>query len=67
MTLYSIQIGQIMKKTVIVFLLILNMVVLLGQLWPEGAPPFANKVNVVFLVASFLFFLFTLVNTGNRK
>lgn len=33
-------------------LLILNAVVLLGQLWPEGAPPFARTVNIIFLALS---------------
>lgn len=33
-------------------LIVLNSVVLLGQLWPEGAPPFARLVNVVFLFLS---------------
>ena len=33
-------------------LLVLNSVVLLGQLWPEGAPPFARAVNIVFLTLS---------------
>lgn len=31
--------------------MLLNAVVLLGQLWPEGAPPFARIVNIVFLLA----------------
>lgn len=33
-------------------LIVLNSVVLLGQLWPEGAPPFARLVNIVFLFLS---------------
>lgn len=33
-------------------LVVLNGVVLLGQLWPEGAPPFARAVNIAFLVAN---------------
>jgi len=37
--------------------MVLNAVVLLGQVWPEGAPPFARIVNIVFLVLSFLFFI----------
>lgn len=56
-----------MKKIILIVLLILNAVVLLGQLWPEGAPPFASKVNIVFLVASFMFFLFTLLNSRIRR
>ena len=38
-------------------LILLNLVVLLGQIWPEGAPPFAGVVNIVFLVASLAFFV----------
>jgi hypothetical protein len=35
----------------------LNLVVLLGQLWPEGAPPFARTVNILFLVLTLGLFL----------
>ena len=45
------------SKPVLVTLLLLNVVVLLGQLWPEGAPPFARFVNVGFLVGSLVYFL----------
>ncbi len=38
-------------------LIVMNTVVLLGQLWPEGAPPFARVVNVLFLVANLVFLL----------
>lgn len=37
-------------------LILLNLVVLLGQLWPEGAPPFAGAVNLIFLCATLLYF-----------
>jgi hypothetical protein len=33
-------------------MLILKAVVLLGQIWPEGAPPFARTVNILFLTLS---------------
>ena len=36
-------------KAFVVVLLVLNAVVLLGQVWPEGAPPFARGVNIAFL------------------
>lgn len=39
-------------------LILLNLVVLMGQLWPAGAPPFARIVNIIFLVLSLLYFLF---------
>lgn len=45
-----------MKKTLLILLLILNVVVLLGQIWPEGAPPFARTVNIIFLSLSLLYF-----------
>lgn len=48
------------RRTLIIVLLILNVVVLLGQLWPEGAPPFAGIVNIVFLFGSLLFFISSL-------
>lgn len=44
-----------LEKVVVGVLLLLNAVVLLGQLWPEGAPPFARVVNVVFLVGSLVY------------
>ncbi len=43
-------------RTTILILIVLNVIVLVGQLWPEGAPPFARIVNIVFLVGSLLFF-----------
>lgn len=36
-------------RAFVIVLLVLNAVVLLGQLWPAGAPPFARGVNIAFL------------------
>jgi hypothetical protein len=47
-----------MAKTILIILLILNGVVLLGLVWPEGAPPFARTINIVCLVGNLLFFLY---------
>lgn len=47
-------------KPITIVLLVLNLVVLLGQIWPEGAPPFARTVNIIFLSGSLLFFLWLL-------
>lgn len=44
-----------MKRALPIALAIPNAVVLLGQLWPEGAPPFARGVNVAFLAANLVF------------
>jgi hypothetical protein len=47
-------------RPLLVLLLVLNAVVLLGQVYPEGAPPFARAVNIVFLVISLAYFVNTL-------
>jgi hypothetical protein len=49
-----------MKKTILIILLILNAIVLLGQVWPEGTPPFAKTINMLFLVGNLLFFIYLL-------
>lgn len=41
-----------MRRIVIPVLLLLNLVMLLGQLWPEGAPPFARTINIIVLVGN---------------
>lgn len=45
------------NKTVLLVLIVLNVLVLLGQLVPDMAPPFARTVNIIFLVGSFCFSL----------
>ncbi len=52
------------NKTILILLVVLNSIVLLGQVWPEGAPPFARIVNIVTLLLNLLAF-FTLLR--NRK
>ena len=47
-------------RPLLILLLVLNAVVLLGQIYPEGAPPFARAVNIVFLVLSLAYFVNTL-------
>jgi len=56
------------KRTFVLILLVLNIIVLLGQVWPEGAPPFANIVNMITLGLN-ISFLMTLIKspkTGPR-
>ena len=45
-----------MKRSTLILLFVFNIVVLLGQLWPEGAPPFARWVNIFFLFGSLGYF-----------
>lgn len=52
------------EKLVLIILLILNIMVLLGQLWPEGAPPFAKSVNISFLLASLVYFILRITKTA---
>ncbi len=51
----------------ILALLILNILVLMGQVYPEGAPPFARLVNLIFLVLSLLFFTYLAVKKPKIK
>ena len=44
------------ERLFLIVLLVLNAVVLLGQLWPEGAPPFARGVNIAFCVLCLVYF-----------
>lgn len=55
-----------MRRTVPVVLLILNVIVLLGQLWPEGAPPFARIVNIVFLIGVLVYLTGQMRGGGRR-
>ncbi|MGE5316835.1 MAG: hypothetical protein ACM3ME_02480 [Chloroflexota bacterium] len=54
------KIAMVKNRTIAVILVILNVVVLLGQIWPAGAPPFARVVNIIFLCLSLVYFLSTL-------
>lgn len=47
---------RMLPRPLVVLLFVVNAVVLLGQIWPEGAPPFARTVNIAFLVATLLVF-----------
>lgn len=53
-----------LSRPVFIVLLVVNVVVLLGQVWPEGAPPFARSVNIAFLVATLV--VFGLLARGRR-
>jgi hypothetical protein len=53
-----------MKRIFLAILILLNLMVLLGQLWPEGAPPFAPTVNIIFLVLSLGYFVWAVVRRG---
>lgn len=52
-------------RPLVVLLLVVNVVVLLGQLWPEGAPPFARVVNIAFLIATLV--LFARLALGDKR
>ncbi|HYR11767.1 MAG TPA: hypothetical protein VEQ60_28545 [Longimicrobium sp.] len=53
-------------RALLVVLIILNAVVLLGQLWPAGAPPFARAVNILFLALSLAVFCILLTRRAPR-
>ena len=45
------------RPGVLIILVVLNCLVLLGQLWPEGTPPFARAINILFLLMSLFYFV----------
>lgn len=51
------------SKLVLGILVVLNCIVLLGQVWPEGAPPFARWVNIGFLVLNLVVLALSLRGT----
>ena len=57
------------RQVLVPILLFLNALVLLGQIWPEGAPPSARAVNIVVLAATVLYFLLQTIGQirANRK
>jgi len=48
------------RRIIIIVLIVLNTVVLTGQIWPEGAPPFARIVNIIFLALSLIYFILSI-------
>jgi hypothetical protein len=45
-------------KLILVVLIVLNFMVLSGQIWPEGAPPFAKIINILTLVINLIFLIY---------
>jgi hypothetical protein len=45
-----------MKKSHLSILIVFNVLVLLGQLWPDGAPPFARVINIITLFVNVVVF-----------
>lgn len=44
--------GKRARRVLLAALLVLNLMVLAGQVWPEGAPPFARVVDLGFLCSN---------------
>lgn len=53
-------------RPLLLVLIVLNTVVLMGQLWPQGAPPFARVVNILFLALSLGVFCILAFRRGAR-
>ena len=45
----------------------INGVLLLGQVWPEGAPPFARSANIAFACANLAYFAWAFARGGRRE
>lgn len=50
------------KRVGLIVMVVLNLIVLLGQVWPEGAPPFAKTVNIAFLSITLIYFIISLLS-----
>jgi hypothetical protein len=55
-----------MPRWLLIVLLVLNVMVLLGQIWPAGAPPFARAMNLTFLASSLATFAWLLGRSKSR-
>ncbi|MBL8951796.1 MAG: hypothetical protein JNK82_13525 [Myxococcaceae bacterium] len=56
-----------MRRVALLVLLVVNIPVWLGQVWPEGAPPFAREVNIAFLTGTFAFLLSELIKRPKAR
>ncbi len=56
-----------MKKWLLMAFILCNVVVLLGQLWPGEVPQLAGKANLVFLLATLVYFTTSLLKIRWRK
>jgi hypothetical protein len=59
-----------MKKSKVIILIILivfNIIVIMGQILPDDAPPFAGVVNMIFLISSFFYFTVSIMRTVEKK
>lgn len=45
------------KRIILGVTILANIMVLLGQLWPAGVPPFAPVVNILFLAGTLVYFI----------
>lgn len=46
-----------LNRMILTILIVFNCMVLMGQLWPAGVPPFARWVNIFTLVADLSFLM----------
>jgi len=54
------------RRLVLFILIILNGLVFTGQVWPEGAPPFAAAVNITTLVLNMFYLVLRILTPPNR-
>lgn len=55
------------NKIFLIIVIILNLMVLLGQLWPEGAPPFARAINIITLLLNLVIITKLLLQSNHKK
>lgn len=55
-----------MPRWLLIVLIVLNVTVLLGQIWPAFAPPFARAISITFLAMSLAAFAWLLGRAKRR-
>ncbi len=56
-----------MRKIFLIVLIVLNLMVLMGQILPEMVPPFAKTINLVFLSLTLLYLIVQLIRASGKK
>lgn len=55
------------SKIILIVIIVLNAMVLMGEVWPEGKPPFARVVNIVTLSIDLVFFFYQFRKAASSK
>ncbi len=55
------------KKIGLIVLVVLNIMVLIGQIWPEHTPRFARLINISFLILTLLYLAYQILMISRKQ